>query len=99
MNTDREKWEWGRRLTDDQAAALQGLLDSFGVGIETLERPDPSERIPVTMHLTPGVGAYMQQLAALYGCRSKSELARLVVLGWLQSTKHPGRVRKPAVFR
>lgn len=97
MNTPSRTWN--RHLSDDQRHNLEALLDALELPDAALVRPASGDRVPVTIHVTPEFAAYLGRLAAEYGCHSKTELARLAVLGWAKTSVHPGRVKRAREFR
>lgn len=91
--------KWNRPLTDDQRENLQALLDHLDLEEDSLDRPERADRVPVTVHVTTEVAAFLQLLSGRYGLRGKTELARLAILGFAKNGPHPGRDKRPSVYR
>lgn len=83
-----------RSLTDGQVRNLMLLLSRFGLGPTILEGPDRETRTAITAHVSPGFLVHFKQLAIDYGL-SPSNLARIVLSGWVVSTEHPKRPGRP----
>ncbi len=83
-----------RSLTDEQVRNLITLLARFGLGPGILEGPDRETRTAITAHVSPGFLVHFKQLAIDYGL-SPSNLARIVLAGWVVSTQHPERPGRP----
>lgn len=83
-----------RSLTDGQVRNLMVLLSRFGLEPTILEGPDRETRTAITAHVSPGFLVHFKQLAIDYGL-SPSNLARIVLSGWVVSTEHPKRPGRP----
>lgn len=83
-----------RSLTDGQVRNLMLLLTRFGLEPSILEGPDRETRTAITAHVSPGFLVHFKQLAIDYGL-SPSNLARIVLSGWVVSTEHPKRPGRP----
>lgn len=83
-----------RSLTDGQVKNLMLLLSRFGLKPSILEGPDRETRTAITAHVSPGFLVHFKQLAIDYGL-SPSNLARIVLSGWVVSTEHPKRPGRP----
>lgn len=80
------KYRGLRGLTDEQVRNLICLLDRFDLPMEALEGPRRDVRTAVTAHMTPEFLHQFRELAAHYGL-SPSNLARVVLKGWANSSK------------
>ena len=80
------KYRGLRGLTDGQVRNLICLLDRFDLPMEALEGPRRDVRTAVTAHMTPEFLHQFRELAAHYGL-SPSNLARVVLKGWANSSK------------
>ena len=83
-----------RSLTDGQVRNLILLLSRFGLDPSILDGPDRETRTAITAHVSPGFLVHFKQLAIDYGL-SPSNLARIVLSGWVVSTEHPKRPGRP----
>ena len=83
-----------RSLTDGQVRNLILLLSRFGLEPSILDGPDRETRTAITAHVSPGFLVHFKQLAIDYGL-SPSNLARIVLSGWVVSTEHPKRPGRP----
>ena len=83
-----------RSLTDGQVRNLILLLSRFGLEPSILDGPDRATRTAITAHVSPGFLVHFKQLAIDYGL-SPSNLARIVLSGWVVATEHPKRPGRP----
>ena len=79
-----------RSLTDQQVRNLALLLERLELGHGVLEGPERDTRVAITAHVSPGFNLHFKQLALEYGL-SPSNLARVVLAGFVVSSEHPDR--------
>ena len=78
-----------REITPDQTHQLAGLLHTLGLEPSALEGPKREVRAAVTAHVAPEFLQQFKSLASHYGV-SPSNLARLVITGWVESQARAG---------